>query len=280
MKIKAKCYICQVHIALNVIENRTVSIHNYKLHLAFHSKQKSKLESKKDLTAGENGLQADDIGIAATKNLKWYQCQVCPEKFQDKIKMKNHFQTHILEKSFQCPTCKKIFSSFEYLKCHKQIHGERKKYRCDLCELSFLYRVGFKRHFMKIHTTQRDFLCSECPRTFATSFEFYYHRRSHSIGKTLACTICSAKFENKYKLGRHIRSHGTTKEFACSSCSQQFKENYQLQAHKRRVHSGDKNKCKEPQKEFRCIICNRKFESQGKLKKHLSKAHDVAEMED
>lgn len=39
--------ICQAHIALNVVENRAVSINNYKDHIACHSKLKEKQSSAK-----------------------------------------------------------------------------------------------------------------------------------------------------------------------------------------------------------------------------------------
>lgn len=51
IKIKARCLICKVYKALNVVSNRAVSINNYKDHVVCHSKLNSKHEKKASASA-------------------------------------------------------------------------------------------------------------------------------------------------------------------------------------------------------------------------------------
>lgn len=254
---------------LEVAEEKLVKREKEELKPTLRSKRTVKIEAK--VKPVEKTRRKP--GRKRLTEKKFFQCDYCMKKKRCKFDLKEHMSTHISEMAFKCPTCNKRSSSAGNLKIHQRSHGKRARLQCDLCELSLLDRRGFRRHYLKYHTTQRDFLCSKCPKTFATLTCLQLHSITHKVEKKHGCPLCTSRFHDTYKLNRHIRTHGPKEGVSCTICTFRCREKYHLNAHMRRIHSD--GVFKEQRKILFCTLCDKKFDRKNKLREHLSKIHEV-----
>ena len=85
-------------------------------------------------------------------------------------------KTHSLQQQgFQCRFCEKSYSRQHDLRQHENSHTLEKFFTCDVCNKNFFKLQNFKKH-MKIHSGQKDFVCSLCNKGFMTK----YHLDRHS----------------------------------------------------------------------------------------------------
>lgn len=206
-----------------------------------------------------------------------HKCPDCTRVFSKKCKLKQHVKgVHVSGRNFKCSICDGDYKTRAYLSQHLLTHREP-RFACDLCGASYVFKRALREHLLKNHTNQTEFLCSFCPKSFATSTSLYCHVRIHTQEKNKTCQICGAKFRDNFSLGRHIRSHRPERTQICQICGKRFKEKYNLIDHLRKVHGHDKSNYAE---NFECVICDSKFDRDRKLKHHLSKVHFVVAAEE
>lgn len=214
--------------------------------------------------SGEHFVRPDDI----------FTCPTCSKNFPTRYKLLSHQQYHNTERNFQCHLCSKFYKTFRCLQMHLKIHANAtKRVFCDLCNDSFSKKQSLTRHFISAHTTRKEFLCTFCPKAFASDSTLRHHLFVHSDVKKEVCLVCNAKFHTKAKLKRHSRTHSTTKEFSCPICFREFTQRYNVNAHIKTVHADTKVQI--VKKEFPCNICGRKFSHLRKLSQHLTEVHNV-----
>jgi len=99
-------------------------------------------------------------------DFKKFQCKLCPAKFAYSSGLSYHMAVHTGEKPFQCNQCGSNFGSHTALSRHvKVLHAEEKDmvFQCEHCGKKFPKRMGREyRDHVKIHTGERDHICSIC----------------------------------------------------------------------------------------------------------------------
>ena len=91
------------------------------------------------------------------KTKKKHFCTECGQKFQNKRKLKHHFQTiHELKQKVE------IFHESK-----EHIENIVKDFNCDICSLSFTKESRFKEHADSVHGDKKPFKCSICPKSLS-----------------------------------------------------------------------------------------------------------------
>jgi len=93
-----------------------------------------------------------------------------------------------------------------------------------------------KRH-QRIHSHDKPFKCTKCPRSFARASYLSGHNRIHTGERPYKCVQCSKVFAQKYYLRRHFRTHTGVKPFHCVHCHKQFTQKGSLTRHLKLIHS-------------------------------------------
>jgi len=139
------------------------------------------------------------------------------------------------------------------LKTHQRSHLGDYKYKCSDCSKSFLTSYALRTH-MRIHTKEKPFVCEyvECQFSFNTLYRLKAHRRLHT-GDTFNCceNNCEKMFTTKSDLKKHLRIHNNERPFVCLNinCSKSFTNSHHLKTHQKKLHKVDQiesNKREEP----------------------------------
>ena len=59
---------------------------------------------------------------------------------------------------------------------------------------------------MRIHTSEKPFVCTECQQRFVRRIDLTRHMRAHTGEKPFVCTECQRRFAYKSNLNRHMKS--------------------------------------------------------------------------
>ena len=100
---------------------------------------------------------------------------------------------------------------------------------CSYCEKELRTEMGLSRHIMVHHNNRKDYLCTHCPRRFASRSELEDHtfcRHGENLfNKTVfKCSKCLFQTIKEFQLKRHVnQAHSNTKTFECTVCQKCFK---------------------------------------------------------
>lgn len=176
------------------------------------------------------------------RKINRYECEICSKTY----KTKNGIEFHIL--SIHCPSSK--------------------KFKCQICNYVTVSQKALEGHQKKIHFKPRNFMCSECGKTFHLRSQLKMHSYQHSLEKPFSCTFegCSKKFRDRSQIYEHMRMHTGEKPYSCSveNCDRRFAYKIDLKRHKFSAHGIYTNK-------YPCEICSEIFPENMLLKKHMKK---------
>ena len=82
--------------------------------------------------------------------------------------------------------------------------------------------------------------CSECGLTLKSEREYKMHMRIHSSERSFVCTKCERVFDENWKLNAHMKKH---REHPCQFCEKSFKFKDILEKHVKITHESYKLYC-------------------------------------
>ncbi|XP_049301354.1 zinc finger protein Xfin-like [Anopheles funestus] len=163
-----------------------------------------------------------------------YPCKQCEKTFNSWLKLKMHVELDHSETppSFPCPQCGKSFVVRSRLKAHLKIHSARKEHTCDVCGSSFVNKGLLKRHRRSLHSTDLLFECKLCSKKFAVVEKLKIHQRVHTGERPFECSYCPRTFLHFSDRKRHeMATHTGERPFKCKLCPASYIRNRELNLH-------------------------------------------------
>ena len=193
-----------------------------------------------------------------------HECQICGLK----LFMKKRFDQHMelkhsdgQNKYFICDLDGKKFIMKGILHSHIKTHFSAVE--CKICG-KFIKPLIMASHLRVTHSTEENFHCEICSKSFKALNYLNSHKKSHD--KKFDCKICSKKFRWAAALRKHTRDyHDNPKSFACQICDSKFNCKSSLKLHMKRH---DKNR----PKPFECQRCGFRMDNSSHFVRH-QKSH-------
>uniref|UniRef100_A0A182VUM6 C2H2-type domain-containing protein n=1 Tax=Anopheles minimus TaxID=112268 RepID=A0A182VUM6_9DIPT len=163
-----------------------------------------------------------------------YPCKQCEETFNNWIKLKMHVELEHSETPpcFPCPQCDKTFIIRSRMKAHLKTHSARKDHTCDVCGSAFVNKGLLKRHRRSLHSTDLLFECKLCSKKFAVVEKLKIHQRVHTGERPFECSFCPRTFLHFSDRKRHeMAIHTGERPYKCKLCSASYIRNRELNLH-------------------------------------------------
>merc|ERR1712228_66474 len=184
-----------------------------------------------------------------------------------------------IDKKYKCDHCQYSTNNKSHFQRHSFVDSKEKKpFKCEHpkcgCNKGFATKQTLDIHILRVLGIKK-FKCTQCEKTYVTSWELRSHSRLHSMEKQFKCTHvgCNKRLTSKYSLEKHLRIHSGEKPFKCShrGCNKRFRQKCHLKQHLL-THSKLSLKDLLPKK-FRCSFdgCNREFATKYSLNIHIKR---------
>ena len=113
----------------------------------------------------------------------------------------------------RCHICSKTLSSKHSLRIHlKQLHSEDKPYQCSVCPRSYPYLVILKSHLASHSKRKVGYLCPFCERQLWKKRSFMLHLQ---ILENCVCPVCHTRFQWRCELMGHPCARQGNYPFNC-----------------------------------------------------------------
>ncbi|XP_062093196.1 transcription factor IIIA [Humulus lupulus] len=241
-------------------------------HILTHHKE----ELDKVKAEGESSTE----GVEESKNT----CEECGLTFKKAAYLKQHMQSHSLERPHVCSVddCRSSYRRKDHLTRHLLIH-KGKLFKCPIenCKIEFSIQANVKRHVREKHnedrpstSTEREkqHVCQEvgCGKAFAYPSRLRKHEQSHvkleSIEALCVEPGCMKIFTNEQCLRDHIQL--CHQHITCEVCgSKHLKKNMKRHL---RSHEG-----KVSVESIKCLYkgCLHTFSTKSNLNQHMKAVH-------
>lgn len=242
----------------------------------------------------------------------YFFCELCGEVFQDKNKLKEHYnRLHTAQEKMEwkCQQCGDTFEDDVTALHHERtedhfegVTAENGTFKCLLCSEQYTNTSNLLIHSI-CHSIKKH-NCKDCKKQFISKDSLQNHLESHA-DFIVTCNICKEFFVNKYILKKHlIMSHGIQIEHVYGDynsndpqqeqsekdtaihVSDNVQENLQSDAYKCKICKTTfatslllnkhtfLHKCKKP---FSCAICGESFRWKYYLDKHMISKHKLSD---
>ena len=189
-------------------------------------------------------------------------CEHCDKVFVLKHTLRQHLQTHSVERPYVCSECNKGFRTKAFLLSHMESHRTDKPLSCDICQKQFKRAKCLQSHIGRnICTGIRPYICEVCNKSFMYPRFLKKHRCIITPPKVFECETCGKRFTRRITLTEHIRVHTGDRPFQCPVCNMSFAKRALLKNH---ILIHDKNKNHE------CPVCKKKFTLRTTMENHMA----------
>ncbi|KAJ8770317.1 hypothetical protein K2173_014927 [Erythroxylum novogranatense] len=209
-------------------------------------------------------------------------CQECGAFFNKPAYLKQHMQSHSLERPFTCPVddCHASYRRKDHLTRHL-IQHEGKVFRCPIesCNREFSFADNVKRHVRELHcadppsVSQEEYACPEagCGKVFRYPSKLKKHEDSHvkldSVEAICLEPGCMKYFSNDKCLKAHVKA--CHQYITCEVCgTKQLKKNIKrhLRSHEGGGTLAESIKCHYKD-------CQHRFSTKTNLNLHVKAVH-------
>ncbi|CAN0906960.1 Transcription factor IIIA [Linum grandiflorum] len=263
------------------------------------SRSKKYLIASHVLSHHKEEMSEEDVANGeGPKGDKSNSCQECGASFRKPAYLKEHLQSHSVERPFKCCVdgCPASYRRKDHLTRHLLQH-EGKLFKCPVegCSVEFAFQGNIKRHAQVMHgeccktndvEVPKQFACEEpgCGKVFPFLSKLKTHQDSHvkldSIETVCLEPGCNKHFTNEECLKAHIQASHSY--IACDICGgKQLKKNIKrhLRSHEAGSETTERVAC-----HYKC--CNLTFSTvrtriisfhiakpKTNLKKHVKAVH-------
>lgn len=226
----------KILIKCNECDREFANESGLKKHVKSHREELSTSPSRKD-----GWKKCPDCGKCLKLGSMWmhrkihsdnkkYGCDICGQKFVQKINLTHHQRVHTAEKHYECPECPKRFQERSHLQRHQKYHAQTRPFRCEKCGKMYKTERCLKVHNL-VHLEQRPFACQVCNKSFISNSKLKQHSNIHTGERPFKCNYCTRDFTNfpnwlKHTRRRHKVDHKTGEllEHMPSYCSKSGKK--------------------------------------------------------
>ncbi|XP_034255787.1 zinc finger Y-chromosomal protein 2-like isoform X2 [Thrips palmi] len=198
-----------------------------------------------------------------------FDCPECSLGMHSWKLMKSHlWKSHSIDMElYTCDQCGYKTPSLSNMNnIHVKIHGSEKPYLCDTCGKGFKTTKQLGNHKV-IHSRKESGLqtCDTCGRTFHTNRMLRNHINTvHNKVRPYMCSECGHTAANRSSLKMHLRQHTGDRPYECDQCEYTTADHNSLRRHKKR-HTGDKP--------YKCPFCTYACIQSSTYKVHLRSKH-------
>lgn len=223
----------------------------------------------------------------STDPLLPYKCHRCPDTFEVKADVRQHYadvhcknvnQDKVAKKQspskvlFRCEYCYAVFKKEQAYKSHVELHMGDGEFDCALCSKRFRTAKHLATHQAR-HLGSLKFTCRVCSQEYSSLEEVEEHMKSHMeiIREEHKCNICKKIFKSESVLNSHMRGH-LSRAHRCPLCKKAFINKTTLRIHFK-THSkavpNPVNRDSIAKKRHACTLCQSAFDSRSRLYNHI-----------
>ncbi|EOY17266.1 hypothetical protein SCA6_009669 [Theobroma cacao] len=224
----------------------------------------------------------EEEGVSLSNNT----CEECGTTFKKPAYLKQHLQSHSLERPFVCSVddCHANYRRKDHLNRHLLRH-KGKLFKCPIenCNREFAFQGNMKRHVKEFHDdedssspglgSQKQHVCQEvgCGKVFKFASKLRKHEDAHvkldSVEAFCSEPSCMKYFTNEQCLRAHVQS--CHQYISCEICgTKQLKKN--IKRHLRSHEPGDVSE------RIKCDFegCCHTFSTKSNLRQHVKAVHE------
>uniref|UniRef100_A0A182JPZ2 C2H2-type domain-containing protein n=1 Tax=Anopheles christyi TaxID=43041 RepID=A0A182JPZ2_9DIPT len=149
-----------------------------------------------------------------------FECLYCSSSFHTRTELTNHIAAiHVSEDRAECDQCGAVFTSTKLLKQHQESHNLERNFHCGECGRSFKTQHHLNRHIKAVHTDDARFQCEHCDASYSRRDKLRMHvEKAHAIQTYFVCDICVRSFNTDQALQEHRYHHENPKTLECGTC--------------------------------------------------------------
>lgn len=154
------------------------------------------------------GLSTHKKVVHTDKKQDHHVCHVCAKTFATRTGLNEHMATihQPREKDqVQCTECGKWLMNIRCLKSHMTLHSHL-TYNCNKCTYSTKKQLLLKRHLLSQHSEEKPHTCQTCGKTYKLKRALTIHVATHNTTKSFNCTFCDRVFASSTNFYTHRKN--------------------------------------------------------------------------